>query len=770
MKSHVTLEEHGSNEAFIDGRYFLTWIFTALLFYSFLSGVMIWLLPFGVMAQYSVLLHAVVGLLAIVPTCWMVFLHWQRRKTSVNPTARSAAYSSTIILVACLLSGLIIILQATVFTRVSDIWSNAHLVTGLLFGIGIIWHLSPILLRYRYTEATARRPARRRFVAIGAGLVAVLVATNYVLVFNTEAPRIYQAFSDGYEAPFGDDRPFWPSRAVIHEPPWQESLRAAIEARLDSTTFAEFNAAVNDRSTNDAGFISRAAAALDTLQIPDHQLQNLNLDLARAREELRTTGALVPSSMTGSAGCGASGCHEEIYAEWQPSAHGFSATDVLYLQVQQLLIDSGGVAQTRACAGCHDPVALLSGARVGHVADRSKLDIYEGNSCIVCHSINNAVTVGNGAYTLTVPERYLFEQSESWLARVAGQFLIRSYSDHHVSSYKRPLYKTSEFCAACHKQTPTPGLDTSAGLAQEQNEYDSWKMSKWYHDDDESLTIECRECHMPLVVSNDPGRGDALDDYRSSGDGKHRSHRVLGSNMYIPTAQGLPGGEEQAQMTIAWLRGEIEVPEINYKWTTGPVVEMRIDAPDSIQPDELINIKLHLTNRKTGHEFPAGPLDVLESWVELKVEDDNGNVLLLLGDQRSVNPTLDAPIVYKADWYDRQGLPVERHNLWEVVGASYKRTIGSNGQDTIDIPFRCPGIARPRLSDSVAEAGPGERNTDVVLSMDTANFNHLTVTATLLFRKANPEFLANVYGFDPYIEAPAVEIALTTHRILISAN
>jgi hypothetical protein len=275
---------------------------------------------------------------------------------------------------------------------------------------------------------------------------------------------------------------------------------------------------------------------------------------------------------------------------------------------------------------------------------------------------------------------------------------------------------------------------------------------------------------MPLVDSDDPARGDDVDSYRSPNDGKHRSHRVLASNMYIPATMDIPGGQEQAELTIQWLRGEIEVPEIADKWTTGPTVEMQIDAPDSIRAGDLVNIKLHMHNNKTGHDFPAGPLDVLESWIELTVEDNLGNTLMELGADRSISPSIDAPVVYKADWYDSQGLPVDRHNLWDVVGASYKRTIRSGGTDVVDVPFRCPGIARPRLSQSASEDTPGERKSDVVFAINNAGLTELNVTARLLFRKANPEFLGKVYDVEEVPEAPIVEIVRATHTIRVEGD
>jgi hypothetical protein len=312
-----------------------------------------------------------------------------------------------------------------------------------------------------------------------------------------------------------------------------------------------------------------------------------------------------------------------------------------------------------------------------------------------------------------------------------------------------------------------PGVRTSAGIAQEQNEYDSWREGRWYHEEDEKLRIECRECHMPLVDSDDPASGDEHDTYRSSSDGKHRSHRMLGSNMYIPVLQDLPGGQEQAEQTIEWLRGELEIPEIEDKWETGPIVKIEIVAPDEVKPGELVNLRLHLHNNKTGHEFPAGLLDILESWIELTVEDNLGNVLMQLGNEKVVNPSLDAPVVYKADWYDSRGLPIERHKLWEVVGASYRRVLDSDEEDIVDVPFRCPSLARPRLSGSASEDGAGERKSDVVFAIEDDVITELHITARLLFRKANPQFLALIYDLETVVEPPVIELNKATHIIKV---
>jgi ABC-type proline/glycine betaine transport system permease subunit len=266
-----------------------------------------------------------------------------------------------------------------------------------------------------------------------------------------------------------------------------------------------------------------------------------------------TGGAIDARSLSGSRSCGTPGCHEEILKEWEPSAHRYSALDAAFQTVQKVMGEQNGPESTRYCGGCHDPISLFSGTKNIFVEDLTTLAGYqEGISCLACHAIKETDVKGNAAYTIAQPKRYAYEFDEGPVARFIRDFLIRAYPRYHVESLSKRLFKSPEFCAACHKQFIDEEIN-KVGWVQLQNQYDNWRKSRWNQEQDPTKTIECRECHMPLVSeSREPASGDALDYNRSSGDQKHRSHRFLGANQFMPILHDLPGGKEHVDLIEKW--------------------------------------------------------------------------------------------------------------------------------------------------------------------------------------------------------------------------
>ncbi len=460
-------------------------------------------------------------------------------------------------------------------------------------------------------------------------------------------------------------------------------------------------------------------------RLPDDYSYVLGPDRPFAPSLARTsTGqAFDARSMGGSQSCGTSGCHEQIYQEWSVSAHRYSAMDLGFRAVQTTMGKQNGPESTRYCGGCHDPISLFAGAKSLFRDDLSSpIGKDEGVSCIVCHSIKETDVKGNASYLIAQPRRYLFELSPDSATRPLRDFVIRAYPRYHVKSLQHRLFKSPEFCAACHKQFIDEEIN-QVGWVQLQNQYDNWRKSRWNDSTDARKTIECRECHMPLADSKDPARGDDLDYNRSSGDGKHRTHRFLAANQFMPLALKLLGAEDHVALIDKWLQGTIEIPEIADKWRNGPAVPIELVVPKTVRPGQDVRVQVLITNNKVGHDFPTGPLDIIQSWVELEVKDQEGNLVFASGrrdDRHFIEP---GSFMFKSEPVDQYGKLIDRHNLWEMVGVRYRRAIFPGYSDKAEFGFKSPA----RL-DGNGSAGS------------------LQVSAKLMYRKIDQFLLNFLFG------------------------
>jgi hypothetical protein len=452
-----------------------------------------------------------------------------------------------------------------------------------------------------------------------------------------------------------------------------------------------------------------------------------------------TGGAFHARSLSGSKSCGTTGCHEQIVQEWQPSAHRYAAMDTLFQGIQNVMAEQNGPESTRYCGGCHDPISLFSGTKNIFAANLTALEGYnEGVSCLACHSIQKTDVQGNANFVVAQPREYLWQWASAGAGRIGRDFLIRTYPAEHNRLSKR-MFKAPEYCAACHKQFIDQEVNR-VGWVQLQNQYDNWAASHWNQKGNARKTIECRECHMPLVDSMDPAAGDASDYNRRPDDGKHRSHRFLAANNLMPALLKLEGADAQTRLTEHWLQGQYEIREIRDKWAEGPIVRLTVQAPRKVRSGTKVPIRVVLTSNKVGHDFPTGPLDMIQSWVELRVTDELGNLIFVSGRRDERNFIEPGSFLFKAEPVDQYGNLIDRHNLWEMVGVRYRRSLFPGYSDTVEYE---------------APSAPAREH---------------QVMARLLYRKVDQFLLNYVLGQQSGVTAPVVEIAQATATIEIDSG
>jgi hypothetical protein len=454
--------------------------------------------------------------------------------------------------------------------------------------------------------------------------------------------------------------------------------------------------------------------------------------------------------LSNSKSCTSSGCHTEIGKEWEVSAHRYSAMDPSFRVVQHAMAVEKGPTSTRYCGGCHDPVSLLSGST--NLDDKTLTNakgLDEGVSCVSCHSMTKVDVQGNAQYEIAKRTPYMFELGKGKAAKFLSDFLIRAYPQYHIATFNRTLLKTPEFCGTCHKQFIDEKVN-GVGSVQLQNQYDNWRKSHWNHPGENVKTIECRECHMPLLSTFDPSNGDSLDYNRNPHDNKHRSHRFLGGNQFIPALLNLPDNKKQVELVEEWLRGEMQIPEIKDKWHNGLTLPIELGAPESISIGQKVDIDVTVTNNKSGHSFPTGPLDLIQAWIKLTVKDSYGNVVYSSGVLDKDNFIPAGSFIYRSQPVDQYGNDIDRHNLWELVGIKSSRSLYPGFSDQLKYNF----IYKPGTISN------------------THKNDTLYVNAELCYRKFNQFFLNLFFNEDGKtpITAPVTVLSREQKKIIIKTH
>ena len=395
-------------------------------------------------------------------------------------------------------------------------------------------------------------------------------------------------------------------------------------------------------------------------------------------------------------------CHTEITKQWEASAHRFSSFNNPYYvatiefmrnnteaptpELAQHMEDVGmpenlaGRAKSRWCAGCHDPALLLAGKMLDEV-DRGSVAAQAGLTCLTCHlveDIPNHTGNGNLVWNDTFQDSYIFNDATGGVKAELHDIYLSANPERHRSDMMKPLYRTSEFCATCHKVSldrPVNGYRWLRG----QNEFDAWHNSGVAHNAARTFYLppksrECQACHMPLVDAKLP---DAAAD-----DGKVFDHSFGAANTALPF---LRGDEEAIAAIEAYLQDERMRLHFGGVRQAGGAVRMLPPEGTLEVGDAGGDVELHLVvrNLAVGHTFPGGTNDSNESWVELLVRDAEGRAVAALGQLDETGAVERDTRFYHAVLVDKSGHVIDKRNVQDAVTAAYAKVIGPGAADVV---------------------------------------------------------------------------------------
>jgi len=380
-------------------------------------------------------------------------------------------------------------------------------------------------------------------------------------------------------------------------------------------------------------------------------------------------------------------CHQDVHRQWRESAHANSFRAPFYLKNVQLLIDTKGIEYSRHCEGCHNPIALFSGALTkGAKVDRS-FDA-DGVTCMVCHSIQKVQsTSGTGSYVMGVPAVMLNEDGSPVTGKVDYEDIL-ARPELHKRAMMRDFYRTSEFCGVCHKAAVPRQLNDYKWL-RAFNVYDEWQQSSWARESPlpfykKDTVSTCQTCHMKRVAVSDaasPMHQAAL-------------HRWPGANTAIPFFYGY---RDQLQQVTEFLRDDILGIDIFGLEKNGG--DPGLVAPLGTQPFRLaagdeVTISVVIQNKKIGHAYVPEQRDFYESWVQLRATDAAGRTLYDSGFLKPDGFLDERAHSYTNRLISKEGKLLDRHQVWETRARAFDNTILPGRSNLARYRFRIPVDAK----------------------------------------------------------------------------
>jgi Flp pilus assembly protein TadD len=425
-------------------------------------------------------------------------------------------------------------------------------------------------------------------------------------------------------------------------------------------------------------------------------------------------------------------CHQEAYAEWRQTAHSNSFRAPWYVKNTNLLRNERGIEFTRHCEGCHNPIALLSGA----LTKGSPIDRHfdsDGITCTVCHSIQKTDKRGTGSYVMAQPTVLLDEKGNPIYGEVPDKEIL-AHLDRHSAAVMKDFYKTSEFCVACHKAA-LPKMLNQYKWQRAIFLYDEWQQSSFGKQNPLPFYVKpavsnCQTCHMkPEDIKTK--------DYTEE-PGKIASHRWLGANTVLSKYYGY---DEQMQKTIEFLRASVlNVDLFGVERNGGEVIAPLGSVPFDIAAGDDLIVDVVIQNKGIAHNLIPEQRDFYESWVEFEAKDAAGKTIMHSG---GIGP--DGALDKSAHSFTNRLVNVrgtlnDLHQVWDTRVIAYNNTISSGRSQIVRYEFTVPKD----------ETGP------------------ITVTAKVNYRRFNQHFID--FGLGKHYEMPIVEIASRTRTLVAGAN
>ena len=448
-------------------------------------------------------------------------------------------------------------------------------------------------------------------------------------------------------------------------------------------------------------------------------------------------------------------CHPDVVEQWAGSAHRFASFNNPFYEasvndlranatlsnewiaghMRSLGVPEEGVGRVKSkwCGGCHDPALMLTGAMESPI-DRERVEAQAGLTCLACHAIDTIHDrTGDGNYNIADEQEdpYLFADAAPGTWRgFLHDAAIKAKPTVHMRQLLKDFFRTSEYCATCHKVSIPEPVNNYRWL-RAQNEYDNWHDSGVSWNASRTFYLPpsrrvCQDCHMPPEPA-------PLGDLAAE-DGRVRSHRFLAVNTALPFVRGDTATIRMIEAFLSDEKLSVDIFALRREGETAPLLAGA--EVTSVLPGESVTVEVVVRNQGVGHTFPGGTNDSNEGWLEFSVLDEENRVIGLSGAVLEDGHLDPMAHVYKAVILDREGEPILKRNAQDIYVTAASSVIGPGTADVAHY-----SLVVPRSLES----------------------GRLTLRARLLWRKFTRPytefaFATNPEGFRRFAEPPDLPI------------
>jgi Tfp pilus assembly protein PilF len=433
-------------------------------------------------------------------------------------------------------------------------------------------------------------------------------------------------------------------------------------------------------------------------------------------------------------------CHNEAYHQWRQALHSNSFRTPFYRTSVNLLIKEKGIAFTRHCDSCHNPITVLSGG-LNPTATGDRSFDRDGLTCTVCHSIQSVDNrAGNGSYVMGIPA-VMVDADGNRIPGMVPDSEILAHPDRHSKAVMQPFYRSPNFCLVCHKAN-LPIILNDYKWIRAFTSFDEWQNSKFSKQNPlvfyTADFTPCQGCHMKRAPQTLPDPG--------AKNGTFATHSWPAGNTAVPFYYGFT---EQLQKTIDFLKSgnflNVDIVGLKTSSTTptddDPLIAPLGTTPFTLAPNDTIQAYVVIQSKAIGHSLIPEVRDLYEAWVNFTVPDAEGHTLYQSGFLRPDGALDPSAHSFTNRPVNADGTFVDNHRVWTIHSVAYDNSIQSGRSALVRYQFHLPANI----------TGP------------------ITLKAAVDYRHLRQSYLNNVFGPN-HPAYPIVEIASRTRTLNLGLN